>query len=217
MKICHRWQKALDLEALIRCNGPMHRILACLLFFTAALYADEVDSKDNTIVLGKRVGLIKPGMSATDIERAYGKENLKLQKIPGAEGEEIDGAKLFAGTDRELEIVWDPDNDKKQVVFDIRVIGKAWKFENGLKSGMTVAEIEKINGKPFKIAGFDWDYGGYANFEGGKLDGKVSIRFSPSTENVPDYLSGDKQLSSSDKQLRAAKPLVDEGISVFMK
>jgi hypothetical protein len=102
-------------------------------------------------------------------------------------------------------------------VFDIRVMGKARKIENGLKTGMTVAEIEKINGKPFKIAGFDWDYGGYANFEGGKLDGKVSIRFSPSTENVPEYLSGDKQLSSSDKQLRAAKPLVDEGISVFMK
>ncbi|MHB1078048.1 MAG: hypothetical protein ACYC67_01515 [Prosthecobacter sp.] len=195
----------------------MSRILTCLLLFTAFLHADEVDPKDNTIVLGKRVGLIKPGMSATDIERAYGKDNLKLQKIPGAEGEEIDGAKLFADTDRELEIVWDPDNEKKKVVFDIRVMGKAWKFENGLKSGMTVEEVEKINGKPFKIAGFEWDYGGYANFEGGKLEGKVSIRFSPTTENIPEYLSGDKQLSSADKQLRAAKPLVDEGISVFMR
>lgn len=195
----------------------MNRILACLLLFTAFLHADEFDPKDNTIVLGKRVGLIKPGMTATDIERAYGKGSLKQQKIPGAEGEEIDGAKLFAGTDRELEIVWDPDNDKKQVVFDIRVMGKAWKFENGLKSGMTVEEVEKINGKPFKIAGFEWDYGGYANFEGGKLEGKVSIRFSPTTENIPEYLSGDKQLSSTDKKLRAAKPLVDEGISVFMK
>lgn len=195
----------------------MSRILACLLLFTAFLHADEFDPKDNTIVLGKRVGLIKPGMSATDIERAYGKDNLKLQKIPGAEGEEIDGAKLFADTDRELEIVWDPDNEKTKVVFDIRVMGKAWKFENGLKSGMSVEEVEKINGKPFKIAGFEWDYGGYANFEGGKLEGKVSIRFSPTTENIPEYLSGDKQLSSADKKLRAAKPLVDEGISVFMR
>lgn len=195
----------------------MSRILACLLLFTAFLHADEFDPKDNTIVLGKRVGLIKPGMTATDIERAYGKGSLKQQKIPGAEGEEIDGAKLFVDTDRELEIVWDPDNEKKQVVFDIRVMGKAWKFENGLKSGMTVAEVEKINGKPFKIAGFEWDYGGYANFEGGKLEGKVSIRFSPTTENIPEYLSGDKQLSSTDKKLRAAKPLVDEGITVFMR
>lgn len=195
----------------------MRRILTFLLLFTAFIHADEFDPKDNTIVLGKRVGLIKPGMTVTDIERAYGKDNLKLQKIPGAEGEEIDGAKLFADTDRELEIVWDPDSDKKQVVFDIRVIGKAWKFENGLKSGMTVEEVEKINGKPFKVAGFEWDYGGYANFEGGKLAGKVSIRFSPTTENVPAYLSGDKQLSSTDKKLRAAKPRVDAGISVFMQ
>ncbi|WP_395735831.1 hypothetical protein [Prosthecobacter sp.] len=195
----------------------MTRILTCLLLLTAFLHADEFDPKDSTIVLGKRVGLIKPGMTSTDIERAYGKDNLKLQKIPGAEGEEIDGAKLFAETDRELEIVWDPDNEKKKVVFDIRVIGKAWKFDNGLKSGMTVEEVEKINGKPFKIAGFEWDYGGYANFEGGKLDGKVSIRFSPTVENIPEYLSGDKQLSSSDKKLRAAKPVVDEGISVFMR
>ncbi|OYW78148.1 MAG: hypothetical protein B7Z37_00465 [Verrucomicrobia bacterium 12-59-8] len=195
----------------------MNRILTCLLLFTALLNADEFDPKDNTIVLGKRVGLIKPGMTATDIEHAYGKQNLKRQKIPGAEGEEIDGAKLFADTDRELEIVWDPDNDKKQVVFDIRIFGKAWKFENGLKSGMTVAEVEKINGKPFKIAGFEWDYGGYANFEDGKLAGKVSIRFNPSTENIPEHLMGDKQLSSTDKLLRAAKPLVEEGISVFMR
>ena len=198
-------------------NRRMNRILASLLLFTAFLHADEFDPKDNTIVLGKRVGLIKPGMTVTDIGRAYGQQNLKLQKIPGAEGEEIDGAKLFADTDRELVIVWDPDNDKKQVVFDIRVVGTAWKFDNGLKAGMTVSEVEKINGKPFKIAGFEWDYGGYANFEGGKLAGKVSIRFNPSTENVPAYLSGDKQLSSTDKQLRAAKPLVEEGISVFMR
>ena len=198
-------------------NRRMNRILACLLLFTAFLHADEIDPKDNTIVLGKRVGLIKPGMTVTDIGRAYGKENLKLQKIPGAEGEEIDGAKLFAGTDRELVLTWDPNNDKKLVVFDISVVGTAWKFDNGLKAGMTVEEVEKINGKPFKIAGFEWDYGGYANFEGGKLAGKVSIRFNPSTENIPEYLSGDKQLSSTDKQLRAAKPLVEEGISVFMR
>jgi hypothetical protein len=29
-------------------------------------------------------------------------------------------------------------------------------IENGLKSGMTIEEVEKINGKPFKIAGFAW-------------------------------------------------------------
>jgi len=195
----------------------MRFLLLFLASFATILSADEFDPADNTIVLGKRVGLIKPGMTSTDIERAYGKKNLKLQKLPGAEGEEIEGAKLFAETDRELEIIWDPEKEKTKVVLDIRVVGKAWKFENGLKSGVTVEEVEKINGKPFQIAGFSWDYGGYANFKGGKLDAKVSIRFSPSSDEVPDYLQGDKQLSSSDKKLRAVKPLVDEGITVFMR
>ena len=195
----------------------MTRLLASLLFFTAVLHADEFDPADNTIVLGKRVGLIKPNMTATDIERAYGKKNLKMEQLPGPEGETFAGAKLFEGTDRELEIVWDPENEDKKIVFDVRIIGTAWKFENGLKAGMTIEEVEKINGKPFKIAGFSWDYGGYANFEGGKLEGKVSIRFNPSTEEIPDYLQGDKQLSSTDKKLRAVKPTVEEMITVFMR
>ncbi|MBE7493689.1 MAG: hypothetical protein HS117_01940 [Verrucomicrobiaceae bacterium] len=195
------------------------RTLTCLLLAVSALvlHADEVDPKDNTIVLGKRVGLIKPGMTSTDIERAYGKASVKHEDIPGAEGETIPGARLFAGTDRELEIIWDPEQEKKKVVFDVRVIGAAWKFENGLKPGMTLAEVEKINGRPFKVAGFEWDYGGYANFEGGKLANKVGIRFNPTTEEIPEYLIGDKEISSADKKLRAAKPVIEGAITVFLK
>lgn len=195
----------------------MNRIIVCLLFLAACLHAEEIDAADNTIILGKRVGLIKPGMTAADIEKAYGKTNLKNMDLPGPEGSTFPGAKLFEGTERELEIVWDPEKEDKKVVFDVRVLGTAWKFENGLKAGMTIEEVEKINGKPFKVAGFSWDYGGYANFEGGKLGGKVSLRFNPSTDEIPDYLQGDKELSSTDKKLRAVKPVVEEMITVFMK
>ena len=193
------------------------RTLLCLLFAFAVVSVHAQDSADNTIVLGKRVGLIKPGMTAAELEQAYGKANVKHEDIPGAEGETIPGARLFADTDQELEVIWDPENEKKKVVFDVHVIGTAWKFENGLKTGMTLEEVEKINGKPFKISGFAWDYGGYANFEGGKLAGKVSLRFNPSTEDIPEYLQGDKELSSTDKKLRAVKPVVETPISVFMK
>ncbi len=195
----------------------MTRLIICLLFLAALLHGDEFDPADNTIVLGKRVGLIKPNMTAADIERAYGKKNLKIMDLPGPEGSTFPGAKLFEGSDRELEIIWDPEKEKTKVVFDIRVIGTAWKFENGLKVGLGIEEVEKINGKPFQIAGFSWDYGGYANFKGGKLDAKVSIRFNPSSDDIPDYLQGDKQISSTDKKLRAVKPLVEEGITVFMR
>lgn len=196
----------------------MRTFLCLALVFSAALlHADEFDPADNTIVPGKRVGLIKPGMTLTELQRAYGASNVKEEELPGAEGETIAGARLFGDTERELEIIWDPEKEGKKVVFDIRVIGSAWKFENGLKQGMTLDEVEKINGKPFKISGFSWDYGGYANFAGGKLAMKVSIRFNPSTKDIPDYLQGDKELSSTDKKLRAVKPVIEGPITVFMK
>jgi ribosomal protein L17 len=65
--------------------------------------------------------------------------------------------------------------------------------------------------------GFSWDDGGYANFEGGKLKAKASLRFHPSTDEIRDYLIGDKQISSTDKKLRAAKPAVEDMITVFMR
>lgn len=189
------------------------RTLLCLLAVFAALivHADEFDPKDNTIVLGERVGLIKPGMKFPDLERAYGKGSIKAMDLDGPEGTTIPGAKLFAGTDRELEIVFD---EEKKTVADIRIVGKAWTFANGLKLGLSIAEVEKINGKAFQISGFDWDYGGYANFEGGKLAQKVSVRFEAG-ENSDPSLSGDKQIPTTNKKLRASGAKVSE-ISVFM-
>lgn len=195
----------------------MNRICFCLLLAASFLRADEFDPADSTIVLGQRVGLIKPGMTSTDIERAYGKKNLKITELPGPEGSTYPGARLFEGTERELEIAWDAENETNKVVAHINVVGKAWKFENGLKLGMSLEDVEKINGKTFMVNGFGWDYGGYANFEGGKLEAKVGIRFDTTAAKASDSLSGDKQIPSTDKKLRAAKPVIDGPISVFMR
>lgn len=195
----------------------MNRLLSCLLLLTVCLHAEDIDFADNTIVLGQRVGLIKPGMKAADLERAYGKKNVKLMELPGPEGSTYEGAKIFEGTDRELEIAWDPEDESKKIVGEVIIIGKAWKFDNGLKAGQGLAEVEQINGKPFKVAGFGWDYGGYANFDGGKLEGKVSVRFDIKTDDYPDSVTGEKQVPSTHKALRALKPFVSERISVSMR
>jgi len=56
---------------------------------------------------------------------------------------------------------------------------------------MSVAEVEALNGSPFNVGGFWWDYGGYANIEEGTLAGELdggcylSIRFSPKDEYSP--------------------------------
>ena len=171
--------------------------------------AEEIPADDLTIVPNVRVGPIEKGMTLFGLKTVYGGGKVKAAKLDGAEGETIDGAKLFEGTDRELQIIFNPEGDEREV-FDIRIIGKAWKFTNGLKIGLTMTEVEKINGKPFQMAGFNWDYGGYGNFDGGKLEGVVSVRFDPGEKDVDDSLSGDRQISTSDKKLRALNPKVSD-------
>lgn len=188
--------------------------LASLLVSTV-LPSAEIADDDTTIIPGVRVGPILKGATLTSLKAIYGGGKVKPAKIPGAEGEEIDGASLFKGTDRELEVIFNPEGDEREV-WDIRVIGKAWKFENGLRSGLSLEDVEKINGRPFKVWGFEWDMGGWADFTGGTLDARVSVRFETSAENLPESLMGDKQITSTDKKLRAAKPKVSE-ISVIFR
>lgn len=188
--------------------------IALLSASSLSLTAAEIPLDDTTIILGERVGPIEKGMTLFGLKTLFGGGKVKPVKIPGPEGSELDGVKLFAGTDRELEILFNEEGSEKEIT-DIRIIGKAWKFSNGLARGMSIAQVEKVNGKPYQIAGFNWDYGGYANFEGGKMEAKASVRFSPDGE-VDEFLSGDKQIPSSNKKLRAAKVKVTD-ISVFFR
>lgn len=191
-------------------------LLTGLLLLPAVQSSAEDDPKDNTIVIGKRVGAITHGMTLLGLRTIYGAKNVKPAQLDGPEGTTLDGLRLFQGTDRELELIYDQEGDEK-IVTDVVVVGKAWKFECGLKEGMSIEEVEKINGKPFKVNGFDWDYGGFANFEGGKLATGVSVRFYPTAETVSENLSGDIEIDSTNKALRAAKPVVQERITVMLR
>lgn len=190
-------------------------LITVLMTFASSLARAEIPLDDSTIVLGQRVGPIEKGMTLFGLKMLFGGGKVKAAELPGPEGTTIDGAKMFEGTDKEIEIIFNPEGDEKEIE-DIRIIGKGWKFENGLKLGMSLIEVEKINGKPYTVLGFGWDYGGYANFEGGKLEGTVSIRFDVEPQAMADAISGDQSVPSTHKVLRAAKPKI-ETISVSLR
>lgn len=185
------------------------------LVLSASFCMAEIPLDDATIILGKRVGPIEKGMTLFGLKTLFGGGKVKAADIEIGEGETMAGAKLFEGTGKELEIIFNPEGDEKEI-WDINIIGKDWKFENGLKLGMPLTEVEKINGGPFGVLGFGWDYGGFANFEGGKLEAKVSIHFKSAKPDVDDSLIGDKLIPTTDKKLRAAGLTID-GISVFFR
>lgn len=57
-----------------------------------------------------------------------------------------------------------------------------WKTPQGVSIGTTLKELEKLNGGPFKLAGFAWDYeGAIISWEEGKMSrvfdrGKTYLR-----------------------------------------
>jgi len=159
------------------------------------------------VVPGKRAGPVTGYSSLSILKGLFGRTKVKTGKLPGDEGETIDGAVINAGTDRELHVVWEPSAVERRIKL-VRVIGRAWKFENGLAIGLTVGELEKINGQPFKMNGFNWDFGGYASFDGGALASGVSVRLKPTAGNCSPDITGNKQVPSTSTALLAAHPLV---------
>jgi len=192
----------------------MLRHLFLALVGCAALHAAEIPLTDATVVPGERVGPIEKGMTLFGLKTLFGADKLKFVDLPGAEGETIPGAIAYKGTDREVQVVFNPEGDEKEII-EVRIVGKGWKFPDGLAKNMTVEQVEKANGKPYKVSGFDWDYGGYADFKGGKLDGKVSVRFSHGSKELDKSLIGDRSIPSTDKKLRDAKVTAAEISVIF--
>jgi hypothetical protein len=194
-------------------NSIVFTILSVLLLACVVpLKAETVPMTDNQVVISEkevRVGPVKADMKLAELKKLIPADDLKLEKVPGPEGSEFSAVILWKGTPRELEVLYDEMSDAKQLT-DVRIIGKDWQLPGGLKHGMTIAEVEKINGKAFKVLGFDWDYAGHASFEdGGRLQGHIGVRFDPSTEIDPS-LAGDQYISTTNKKLRASGVKVTE-------
>jgi hypothetical protein len=162
---------------------------------------------------------IAPSATFASLKAEFG-DAIRLGDIPGAEGQATKGAILYGATPaRTLDIMfW----DKAMAHFSGVALGDkatAWTGPMDLHLGSTLVEVEAANGRPFVIAGFGWDYGGYMiDSKGGAL-GKIpggctlSLRFDAGdTERpMPDGISGDGvKVMSNDPRVRAWAPVVSE-------
>jgi hypothetical protein len=149
----------------------------------------------------------------------FGKADVAWRKVDGAEGEKIPATVIFGDhPDRRLELFW-ADEKARRGLASLRLSEKsAWIAPNGLKIGMSLAAVEKLNGRPFALSGFDWDYGGsVVDWKGGTLDGKlpggciVQVRFTAGAnapEAAAEAVSGDRTFASNDRNMRAVAPVI---------
>ena len=198
-------------------NSFLPFVLSALLCL-AGCSPPAVDSSDRDIVPGEKVGAITGNTSRADLMKFYGAENLSDTDYPIGEGETVPGTIVFPGTSREATVIWAPQF-KDEKVDRVVISGKEWLLPEGIRRGDNLAAVEKINGAPFMIYGFGWDYGGVGYFKGGLLDRKVQVWFRPSVEEGPAYeaVLGDSLFHSGDGAMRAVDPRVEKVAIVLGK
>jgi hypothetical protein len=119
---------------------------------------------------------------------------------------------------RRLEIWW--QNSNRTGLYLIDIAGKSgWSGPEGLRLGLTLPQLEKLNHKPFKLKGFDkdgvatvnnWDGGALATLPGGC---KPSVSLHADAKVSADALgdiSADQEFSSADPAIAKTKPMVSE-------
>jgi hypothetical protein len=89
-----------------------------------------------------------------DVIKAFG-SNAVDQKVRRPEGERDRATELYPkDAKRRLEITWGDQKARRRPT--IRITGEStWSTASGLSLGLTLADIERMNGKPFRLYGYE--------------------------------------------------------------
>ncbi len=153
-----------------------------------------------------------------ELRRRYGPQAVDSIRVELGEGETAPGTVLYpADSMRRLEVLW-KDTVTRSHPDRAIVRGRKsfWQVGSGVTLGTTLQELERLNGRPFTLAGFGWDYAGVVtDWGGGALDStltgvKLYLDPGPSQYNSSDYskVLGDRDYSSSLPPMQRLAPRV---------
>ena len=162
------------------------------------------------------------GKDSSDLKLAqkYGARDITPGMVDGSDGSKINASILFPNDPkRRLEVIWSNETARTGTSV-IAINGKSqWIAPKGLRLGLPIAALEKLNKRPFKLRGFgadgaatvlDWQDGALSSLPGGCKVGVRLFAKAKTTEKTLQSLSGDKEFLSSDKGLRAVSPIIGE-------
>jgi hypothetical protein len=165
-------------------------------------------------------GAFSKDSSHLRLAMTFDTKNVTYSDVDSSTGSKVPASVLFASDPKRRLEVWWANAAARNTTYLIVINGKStWTAPGGMKLGLTLAQLEKLNHKPFKVKGFDkdgtatvsdWDGGLLATLAGGCKSG-MSLQADPKA--APDAvaaLTADKEYSSSDPALRAVKPVVSE-------
>jgi hypothetical protein len=154
------------------------------------------------------------------LAQRFDSRNITFTEVDGPEGTKLRASVLFPNDPRRrLEILWQNEGSRSDTHLIVINGQSGWTAPKGLRLGLTLAALEKLNGKPFRLKGFDHDAAGQVtDWQGGaleKLPGecRLGMRFAADPKAAADKrsaVSGDKEFTSNDAAMRAVAPKVSE-------
>ena len=167
-----------------------------------------------------RVGSIGKKTTEAELRQAFGDSVVVRSRIELGEGETTPGAVIFPNDSaRRAEIIW---HDTLQRRSPDRVVLRGprsvWRTSRGISLGTSLQELERLNGRPFTLAGFGWDYAGVIiDWKGGTLDSalvgiKLYLDPGPGQDESPAYAQvlGDRDYASSLPAMQQLNPKVGQ-------
>lgn len=154
----------------------------------------------------------------------FGEANVVRGEMHVGEGETVPATILHPDDPtRRVEVTW-LDLPSRAFPNVVRIAGdnSLWRLEPGLRPGITLKELEALNGGPFTMLGFEWDYAGrVTDWKGGTIgrmeseEVSISVSLMPSEEDYAtighdrmSHLLGDQEVGSDDPVMQEVNPRV---------
>jgi len=183
----------------------------------APIYEAPARQNDWLIVPGERIGPITADSTRSDLDRIFGKVNVKDQPIDSGEGPEPATTVYWATPERALSIFWTGTKIRNiMICYPLTTTGCNWRTREGITIGTPIEKVETANNGPFHfiIWGSDgggtitsWQSGRLAALFGDAANRKLTVTVD---SNSPDIPTGPDNimLSSGDEAVQTVHPVV---------
>jgi hypothetical protein len=165
-------------------------------------------------------GIFSKDSSHLRLAMTYDGKNVAFTDVDADGGAKVQATVLYPNDPKQRLEVWWSNPAARTGTYLIVINNKStWTAPGGMKLGLTLAQLEKLNHKPFKLKGFDkngvasvsdWDDGTLANLPGGCKSGLSLIADPKAAPDAVSAITADQEYSSSDPAVRAVKPTVSE-------
>lgn len=179
---------------------------------------DLAPSEQRVVIPGQRVGAIRLHTSESELIALYGPANVgrSTVKAPGKGDQPC--TVIFPGSNDELRITWQDDARSRVAAVYLLRSGSTWFTPQGLRHGISLAELTKVNQAPVSFYGLGWTYAGtVSDWKGGRLAPlRKAFYVMLTPQGAPQALvkqfQGDKLYSSNQEGVEALNLHVDHWV-----